>query len=608
MMSWGELMQLEWSHPWWALLALQPVAMMLLLKLRHNQVLHYADAHLLAWVVRGSLGMRQDILNKFLNLVAWLLLGCAIAGPRLPLASDNEQQSVQRHEMDIMVVLDVSPSMMARDISPQRLQRAKLELLDLLPRLHGERLGLIAFSGSAGLVMPLSRDYAAMRYYLKLAEPALFETPGTAIASALDLAIRKMPLEKTPRAILLLTDAETSALSGPAGSALWGSAERLRQSGISLYILGVGTAAGATIPTANGNSIVDEGVDVVSRMDQAGFAELASKTNGKFVVVADGDGDWRSLYDNGLLTIPGGRQPAESVQAWQEKYAIFLLPALLLFYIIHFPVKWKWKQVKEVVLPLILFTMLLDMGVKDVNASVSDDATTETQAYAAYHSQKHTLAQALYADLHGYAARMGEGAAAYRRKDYQYAIRQFSAALLEAREVRQREQALYNLGNSYFMAGGYRAAADAFLGVLQYAPSNQDARANLALSAGKLSEIGKTGKKSQGILGRRGRETGGRLGQDASNQSLAMAADDEKKKQSSAAGRELAQDEKASLNSAEKSSSSSNMFAQSGNDSTFSVALKKLELARDNPADLHKALVKIEAAKVYIPKQEMSPW
>ena len=153
--------------------------------------------------------------------------------------------------------------------------------------------------------MPLSRDYAALRYYLNIAVPALFDTPGTAIASALELALRHMTGNKMPekvegektayRAILLLTDAETSALSGAAGSALWAAADKLKEADVKLYILGVATAAGATIPQANGGSIVDEGTEVVSRLDQAGFSDLAKKTNGKFAVVEDGEGDWRTL-------------------------------------------------------------------------------------------------------------------------------------------------------------------------------------------------------------------------------------------------------------------------------------------------------------------------
>jgi Ca-activated chloride channel family protein len=599
MMTWAELSQLEWSHPWWSLLALQPLLMALLLKLRRNQVLHYADAHLLAWAVRGSVQDRQGKWKGLLHVAAWLLLACAAAGPRLPLVSDKAQQALPRHEMDIMVLLDVSPSMQARDISPQRLQRAKLELLDLLPRLHGERLGLIAFSGSAGLIMPLSRDYSALRYYLNIAEPNLFDTPGTAIAGALDLAQRKLQQQKSAsRAILLLTDAESSALSGPAGAAVLEAADKLREAGISLYILGVGTAEGATIPQDNGYPLVSEGVDVISSLDQSGFGDLANKTDGKFALVADGDGDWRTLYDHGLLTLPGGKQNAENVQAWQELYAIFLFPALLLFVLMYIP--FRLKKIQPLAAVFLVFLFAASIGEHEVYAAEAD-------AYTAYRNHSYTLAQVLYGEQAGYGGRMGEGATAYRRKDYPYAIKQFSSALLESRNDKQREQALFNLGNSYFMAVGYRAAADAFLGVLHYAPENQDARANLALAAGKLAEISKSGKKSQGIPGRRGRETGGGQGEDASDKPLSMEPSDEKKNKTLRAGNEMTESDKARLSSSEKQAAG-NQTSAIESDIAYRAALKKLELATDDPLPLHKALIRIEAAREYVPQAEMSPW
>jgi Ca-activated chloride channel family protein len=602
MMNGSEWSQIEWTHPWWALLALQPLLMGLLLKLRRRQILHYADAHLLAWAVRASEGMKQGRWDGLLNFIAWLLLACAVAGPRLPLVSGPDQntpgqQAIQRHELDVMVLLDVSPSMYAQDISPQRLQRAKLELLDLLPRLRGERLGLIAFSGSAGVIMPLSRDYAAMRYYLQIAEPALFDAPGTALASALELALRNMQENKSAqRAILLLTDAETSALSGAAGAALWEAADKLKEAGVRLFILGVGTAAGSIITLPDGNTLVNEGVDVVSSLDQSGFAELAAKTSGKFVLVADGDSDWRSLYDNGLLTLPGGKQRSENVQTWHELYAAFLLPALLLFFAINFPIRLKRP----------LLTLLLLLAVADMTGHQAYAA--EADAYAAYRNRNHALAQTLYGGVEGFAGRMGEGAAAYRRKDFHYAIRQFGNALLEAREDRQREHALFNLGNSHFMAGGYRAAAEAFLGVLKYAADNQDARANLALAAGKLAALNQAGKKTDGIVGRRGREIGGALDEDASDSPVSMETTDDKKEQKLAPGQELAEAEKARLRAGDNQAGRNEQSGEIDSDMTYRAALKKLELAADQPSELHKALIRIEAAREYVPLPEMQPW
>ena len=612
MSNWAAWSQLEWTQPWWVLLALQPVLMALLLKMRRAQVMHYAESHLLAWAVRGNTEVRQR--KWLLNFGAWFLLGCALAGPRLPLSSvESLQQTKQRHELDIMVLLDVSPSMLAQDISPQRLQRAKLELLDLIPQLHGERLGLIAFSGKAGMVMPLNRDYAALSYYLDIAEPALFDAPGTALASALELALRKLTqdkyvtnsAEKFPhRAILLLTDAETSTLSGAAGAAVWEAADKLKQAGIPLYILGVGTQQGATITQADGNLLVFEGADVISMMDPVGFAELADKTNGKFVPLIEGDAHWRSLYEKGLLGVPGGKVSAENVQAWQQMYAIFLLPALLLLLLNHFPMQLNIKKYLPV--PVLLMALVVFGGVPEVYA-------TEADAYAAYHTNNHARAQTLYGDLPGFSARLGEGAAAYRRRDYQYAIRQFASALLGAQNGEQREQALFNLGNSYFMAGNYRAAADAFLGVLKYAQDSQNdlllqnSRTNLALSAGKLAAVIKPRKNPMGIAGRRGQQTGGALGEDAADKPLSMDPSDDKKDKKLGLGGELADIDKARLRSDEKAVDINSSTIGDG-DIAYRAALKKLELAVDQPSVLHKSLLKIEAAREYEPQLEMPPW
>lgn len=604
-MSWNDLAQLEWAHPWGILLALQPVLMFLLLKLRRKQIFRYADEHLRAWAMRSNAELKQSRWRDFLQLFAWILLACALASPRFPLLEDQfQKQAKQEHQLDIMVLLDVSPSMLARDVSPQRLQRAKLELLDLLPRLHGERLGLIAFSGTAGLIMPMNRDASLFSYYLNIAEPGLFDSPGTALANAIELALRSMPKEKhLHRAILLLTDAETSALSGPAGAAVWASADKLKSADIPLYILGVGTEQGSTVTLPDGNTLASEGEDVISRMDKPGFRELANSTHGKFVEVADGDGDWQALYDHGLLSVPGGKPAFEDVESWQEIYGIFLVPALLIFALLYLPIE---KSIFKHVQLFLLAGFIVLMGIPEGNAAEAD-------AYTAYLAQNHTRAQTLYGELAGFSARMGEGAAAYRRKDYQFAIKQFSKALLEAKETAQRENALFNLGNSYFLAGNYLAAADAFLGVMRYSPDKpqapilQNARANLALAAGKLAEINKAGKKSNGILGRRGREIGGAMGEDASDQPLAMDTSDDKKEKLPGVVNELTDVEKARLLTRGKAIITS-LSKEIDRDSAYRVALKKLELTGDAPVSLHRSLIKIEAARDYVPQPEMTPW
>lgn len=596
MNSLHELRMLAWAHPWLLLIALQPLLMSALLGLRRQRLLHYADAHLRPWAMQDSGKLKTSRWQAVLHALAWLLLACALAGPRLPLIAPL-QQGNPRHELDIMVLLDVSASMLAKDIAPQRLQRAKLELLDLLPKLQGERLGLLAFAGSPGLLMPLNRDMAAFRYYLDMAQPALFTAQGTALANALELAQRNMPAAPAARAILLVSDAESSVLSGPAGAAVWEAAAKLKQEGIPLFILGVGSEQGATITLPDGNTLVSEGADVISMQDVAGFTQLARQTGGRFVQVADGDADWAELYEKGLKVLPGGVPGVEQIQAWQELYGYFLLPAILLL---------AWLHFGRVFAPLKKLFVVLYVGVLVAGGNAHEAEAAEQDAYAAYQQQDYARAQMLYGDLPGYAARLGEGAAAYRRKDYHHAINQFTKALLQSRDDLQREPALYNLGNSYFMAGNFRAAADAFIGVLKITAGNQDARANLALSAGKLAELNKPVRPANGIPGRRGRDLGGALGEDAANAPLSIEQEDEQNSKLPGMGSKIRNAERARL--AGPAAGSGLAGGEADREMRYRAAQKKLELTEDMPAVMLQSLLRIEAARDYVPQQEMAPW
>lgn len=584
----GELAQLDWRNPWWLALALQPLLMAALLRWRRGRVLHYADAHLLPWALRGAFGVSSSG-RRVANMLAWLLLACAAAGPRLPLVTTPEQRTAAlHHEFNLMVVLDVSPSMRAQDVSPQRLQRARLKLLDLLPRLHGERVGLIVFSGSAGLLMPLSRDMDALRAYLPLAQPTLLDTPGSNIAAALKLA-RQTLLAQSPGkrgAVLLLTDGDASALSGRAGAAALEAARRLQRVDLPLYVLGVGTPAGATIPLLDGGVVEQDGSAVTTRLDENGFATLARLGGGAYQTVQDGDADWGALYNHGILGLPGNPHPADPAQTWRELYAWCLLPAWLLLLYLHFPL---WQRAIRPEVAGWLLVVMMGWGSVQPNARAAD-ADDAQAAYAAYRSGNYVEAQALYGRIQGYPASMGAGAAAYRRRDYVAAVNQFTHAMLAAHSAELRADALYNLGNGYFAAGNFRAAADAYQGVLRLRPRDASARANLALAAGRQSVAGKPDAYSAGILGRRGSQVGGELNQAIGNQPVTIL--DTSKK--TAAEIDLSDKQlaarQASLNSRIMTPSSVPASGQA-----VRAALKKLELTTDKSAAIQKQLMQLDA-------------
>ncbi len=165
------MISLDWATPWAGLLALAPLLLAWLARRRQRRLNAWADPHLLPWAVAAR-GVRRPV-TGWIDALAWLLLAVAAAGPRLPLELPASVDSVPRHGLSLMVVLDVSASMAATDIAPSRLQRARLELADLAGRLRGERVGLIVYAGRAGLLLPPTEDPALFLRALEQAGPDL---------------------------------------------------------------------------------------------------------------------------------------------------------------------------------------------------------------------------------------------------------------------------------------------------------------------------------------------------------------------------------------------------------------------------------------------------
>lgn len=563
MIAFADLLQLEWRNPWWLLLALQPLLVAGLLRLRRHRLLHYADAHLLPWALSSRVVASARRARRAGHAVFWLLLACALAGPRLPLPGDNQRGNdgqkltVPRHDMDVTIVLDVSPSMRAQDSTPDRLSRAKLKLLDLRQRLRGERLGLIVFSGEAGVLMPPTRDTALLEHYLQLAQPELFEDAGTQLASALRLALAQREEDRS-QAVLLVTDGEASALSGESGNAAAAAARELANAKIPLYVLALGSAQGATIPLPEGGVAEENGAPVISRLDAASFGALAASTGGQFARISGDDGDLASLYDRGILTLRAASPSKDGTRAWRELYPWLLAPALLLW--------------------LLLNVNRRGAAVATLALAAGGAQAADPDAYQSYRQQDYLLAQQLYARQDGWAARMGEGASAYRRKDYGYAVKQFTEALLLARTPAERADALFNLGNSHYLAGNKTAALDALQGVLRYREDAR-ARANLARVTAQMKPAPAPG--GEGVSGRRGRGLGQgeNIGGDAP---MGMEAEKEKP--------QVLQEQDGEGSDKARGAGDRQ---PSGFDAQADVraAQKKLELVRDQPGQLAKRLI-----------------
>jgi Ca-activated chloride channel family protein len=275
-------------------------------------------------------GAGQGIARGSLLGMGLFLLFFAAAGPQC----GERTELVKRSGIDLVVALDASNSMLARDVKPSRLERAKLEVTALLDRLKGDRVGLVVFAGDAFVQCPLTTDYAAAGLFLRAVDPAAMPQQGTAIANALLESKRVLDgggRGSAGKAVLMITDGEDQ--EGDAQQA----ATELGEAGIRIYAVAVGSESGEPIPVVDKEGTVTgykkdrEGKTVLTRTDVPGLRDLVSRAGG---LVLRGDGSELGV----LQVLPeldklqkGELESRLSVQ-YDDKYGWFAWPAFVLLF------------------------------------------------------------------------------------------------------------------------------------------------------------------------------------------------------------------------------------------------------------------------------------
>jgi Ca-activated chloride channel family protein len=256
-----------------------------------------------------------------------MLLSLALAQPQC----GSRTERIKRQGIDLVVALDASKSMLARDVQPSRISRAKLELSTLLDELKGDRVGIVAFAGEAFIQSPLTHDYSAAKMFLRAVEPEEMPQGGTNIADALRLAHRMLTSTDRgakDRVVVLLSDGED--LMGGVDAAV----AELKEAGIKVLAVGIGSPEGEPIPLFNRRGdFVDylkdaSGRTVITRLDQAGLTSIAERTGGASYYQP------RGVAMGEVVARIDKMQKAElesriSVR-YEERFQAFLLPGLLL--------------------------------------------------------------------------------------------------------------------------------------------------------------------------------------------------------------------------------------------------------------------------------------
>jgi len=286
-----------------------------------------SEPSLLPRLLRGVSRNRQKIKAALLiSVVALSIL--ALARPRWGF----QWEEVKRRGVDVVVAVDLSQSMMATDVDPNRLERAKREIQDLLAMLQGDRIGLVAFAGSSFIQCPLTLDYGAFNIFLDGLAPDLIPVPGTAVARAIETSISAFdPKQRTSKAVILITDGEDH------GGDPLAAAQKAKDAGVKLFTIGIGKREGAPIPVAGpaGGFKKDRTGDLIlTRLDEETLKKIALTTGGAYVHSVTGDMDLQSIYLKGIRKGMEQTELATSrKKRWMERFQWPLLAGLLLLII-----------------------------------------------------------------------------------------------------------------------------------------------------------------------------------------------------------------------------------------------------------------------------------
>ncbi len=453
-------MQFAAPHLLWLLLVIPPALAVFFwraLRTRQRLLAQFIQTRLLSALTVGVSPARRKIRFGCLILSVALLI-VALARPQYGF----DLQKIERRGLDIVVAIDTSKSMLAEDIAPDRLERAKLAALDLMQRAKPDRLGLVAFAGDAFLECPLTYDNTAFQQCVQNLSVNTLPLGGTSLATAIQTAQAAFKEGDHFKVLVVITDGEDNVNSGEVLAA----AKAAAKAGLKVFTIGIGTADGTLlrITDANGNSdyVRDPDGNVVkSHLNETLLRQIGSATGG-FYLPLRGANTMEMLYDRGLAPLPKSEGEERLVRRYHEQYQWPLaLAVLLLLAEMLLPERKKstvHRPPSKVTAPVV--AAFLGILLLPVAAQASPSS-----ALREYHLGNYTNALQEFerlAQIHTNDLRLvfNAGAAAYRATNYDEALNQFQMATLSP-DLNLQQQAYYNLGNTLYRLGEMKFEPDA---------------------------------------------------------------------------------------------------------------------------------------------------
>jgi Ca-activated chloride channel family protein len=446
--------------------------------------------------------------KSLLLCLALLFMIISLISPRW----NFDIQTIEKQGSNIFIAIDVSKSMLASDISPNRLFRAKLEIAKLIDKLDGDRVGIIVFAGTSFLQSPLTHDYGMVKEWVQQIDVDSITAEGTSIKSAIETAIRGFSfLESNEKYLVIVSDGEeqdqqTNELAAEA-----------KKQGIKIISIGIGSAEGAPI-SYNDELIKDKnGKLVISKLNESLLKDIAKITDGKYILSRSGNLNLENVYDNFIKKGQNRKNLKSSkIQRWQETYQIFLSFALLfliieslsalIFNLINKPENKNHKLLKSnsikskkekseqktTILPVLITLIILSsLYPRPAEAFINPNII---QGDFNLKNSKFTAAKELY--IKGLSdnpqnARLNYnlGRIIYKENNFKQAESLFKKSIQNnPKNDDLKEKAFYNLGNSYFKQKDYRKAISSYQAALKLNSQDRDALYNLKLAEKLLQD------------------------------------------------------------------------------------------------------------------------
>ena len=436
------------------------------------------DARLVNEMIKDYLPQRFAI--KFVLIVVAFATGVlALANLRFPKGTEK----VSRNGIDVMIALDVSKSMLAQDIQPNRLDRAKQVLGKLIDKLANDRIGIVVFAGKAYLQMPLTGDHGAAKMYLASASTDVVPTQGTVVADALKMCNSSFNAkEKKYKSVVLISDGEDHDEGAEK------IAEQMANEGISINTIGIGSPGGAPIidATTNQEKKDNQGNVIVTKLNEEELMSIASKGNGIYQLFTTTD-EVVSKLEAQLNSMDQRVITEDSLVNYSNYFSYFLALTLILLVIeimISTKKKWAWEEkikTESKHLPIItgLFLVMIPSAIfaQNENSIVKkgNDAYEKKEYGKAIDNYRNVIEK----NPLNATAQFNLGNALYRNKKSDEALGAYENAINNANATADKSVSFYNKGVVLQNDKKLPECIDAYKKSLKLNPDDEDARQNL---------------------------------------------------------------------------------------------------------------------------------